>query len=128
MNFDGEREIINGEETYREIARKLKNGSPVIIGWTDQLGSHADVLFSWGVEGSGPLQGGINRGDLFVSIMRAGAFAFDLHNEGTHPGYYAEKLHWSGGESSEQLGQLINGVKDQLREMVTVKKNDDEDL
>lgn len=123
MNYDGEREIINGDETYKEIARHIRNGNSVIVGWTDQLGSHADVLFSYLAEGEGPLQGGVSRGDLFVSIMRAGAFAFDIYNEDTHAGYYAEKLNWSGGESSEKLAELINGVKAEIRGYM--RKEDD---
>ena len=36
MNVDEYGEIINGEDTYREIAKHLIKGESVGIGWTDE--------------------------------------------------------------------------------------------
>lgn len=61
------------------------------------------------------IQGGIRPGfDLFVSIMRWGAFAFEINEADTHPGYYEEKLANRGplGDTTrEVLAELINGVR-----------------
>ena len=37
MNYDDYNEVINGEGTYQEIAKELKDNNAVIIGWTDEL-------------------------------------------------------------------------------------------
>lgn len=111
MNFDDYSEVINGEDTYKEIARELGKENNVIIGWTDQEGTHYDILFTFCALKYGSLQGGVKGGDLFVSIMRVGAFGFDIQNEDTAPGYFSEKLHIGGGSTAVKLAELINGVK-----------------
>lgn len=112
MNTDEYGEVVNGEDTYKEIAANLKVGLPVLIGWSDGHGAHLDILFAKGAVGQGPLQGGIRRtSDLLVSLMRRGAFGFEVDHQDTHSGYYGEKLNWSGAESLEALASLINSVK-----------------
>lgn len=115
MEYEEYGEVINSPKTYKGIAEELHKNS-VLIGWTDLLGTHYDILFTLTALQYGTnIQGGIRpRTDLFVSIMRKGAFAFDISND-THPGYYGEKLHTGGGESGEKLAELINGVKVELR-------------
>ncbi len=116
MNEETYGEIINGEETYHDISVQLKLGGNMLIGWTDEEGTHFDILFAYKVSFSGNnFQGGIRPAtDLFVSIMRKGAFAFDVENENTHYGYYAEKLFLGDDISSKKLGELINGIKKEL--------------
>lgn len=122
MNFDEYGEVINGEDTYREIADLLTDISglagrkPVIIGWTDGKGTHFDILFVLGAEKFGTIQGGIRGSDLFVSIMRWGAFGFCVDHKDTDAGYYEEKLGNRGtfGPTAEPLAELINGVKKYL--------------
>ena len=67
MNKDKYGEIINGQDTYKEIADKLKKGKSVIIGWTDQEMTHQDILFTGGAykEEDNILQGGLLPSDLF---------------------------------------------------------------
>ncbi len=112
LNRDVEGEIINGEGTYNAIAFYLMMEGRYIIGWTDEQGTHYDILFVYpGTKGAGRFQGGINPGgDLIVSIMRVGAFAFDPRHTDTHWDYYSEKLN-VGGSTAKKLGELINAVK-----------------
>lgn len=49
MNKDKYDEIMNGENTYKEIANRLKQGQAVIIGWTDEEYTHLDILFTYNV-------------------------------------------------------------------------------
>jgi hypothetical protein len=100
--------VFNSQETYEAIAQSLQDHGSVIIAWTDLKGTQLDILFTLRPLQCGPVQGGI-RGpsDLFVSIMRIGAFAFSLGEADTDEGYYKGKL----GEGGKELADLINGVR-----------------
>jgi len=109
IKTDEEGEVLNHEQTYREIAMRLIDDA-VIIGWTDGLGTHYDILFTnTAVREGDHIQWGIKPyNDLFVSIIRRGAFAFERCEH--HPDYYAEKLGIDSGPTADALGELINGV------------------
>jgi len=110
-------EVINSDETYQAIARKLCITGSMLIGWTDEDGTHVDILFTLTPKKRGNIQGGLHLGtNLFVSIMRLGAFGFDIHEVDTPSGYYAAKLNLGGpNATTDKLADLINGVKDELR-------------
>lgn len=119
MNLDTYGEVINGPDTYATIALRLDEEQPVMIGWTDGHGTHFDILFVLGSKKYGSnIQGGIHpTTDLFVSIMRWGAFGFDIEHTDTAPGYYEEKLgrHRAFGvECAQAFADLINGVKQNI--------------
>ena len=109
MDIEKYGEVINGENTYKTIAKNLKNGKSVIVGWTDEEGTHFDILFSLNVVKEGPLQGGLRWNDLFVSIMKIGAFGFLIGSE-KHSGYIGEKLNLGDNITTEKLTELINGI------------------
>ena len=119
MNRDFYGEVYNGEETYKEIAGEIKDGGQCIFGWTDQKGTHFDILMTTSpVHLGGGLQGGLRpRHDLFVCLMRIGCFGFEINNQEKHPGYVNEKLgtRINLGSSAEDLAELINGV---IRELI----------
>ncbi len=120
MNTDEYFEVINGEETYKEIASELKLNANVMIGWTDEHGSHLDILFSLNVKKEGNWQGGLSQNDLFVSIMRVGAFGFRVGEIDTHYSYYGEKLYLGAVSlTTKKIAELINGVK---KELINEKK------
>lgn len=109
MQFDLESEVINGPGTYESIAVMAKDHA-VMVGWTDGLGSHFDILLTFARHFEGRnIQGGVSKRSLFVSIMRVGAFGFSLETE-LHPHYVAEKLNMGGGPTTEKLTKLLNGV------------------
>lgn len=109
-------EIINSEETYEDIADILKWHGSVLIGWTDDLYTHYDILFLYKTQFYGlNIQGGIKSNDLFITIMRKGAFGFKIDSKKTS-GYVAEKLNISDDETGEKLTELINGVIGKLGE------------
>ena len=112
MIFDVYGDVVNGYNTYREIADLLVTGKRILIGWSDEDALHYDILFSMGAIRFGNMQGGIESTNLFVSIMRKGSFGFSVLNNDTHHNYYAEKLFL--GSESEKVGELINGVKKQI--------------
>lgn len=116
LNFDEWGEVVNGDGTYQGIAEELGKRS-VIVGWSDGDGTHFDILFTLTALRFGDqIQGGLRPAkDLFVSIMRKGAFAFDPEHKDTAAGYYSEKLGgYYGRECSEKVAELINGVKKYL--------------
>lgn len=109
-------EIINSEKTYEDIADILKTHGSVLIGWTDELYTHYDILFLYKAQFYGTnIQGGIKSNDLFVTIMRKGAFGFKIDSKKSS-GYIAEKLNLSDNETAEKLAELINGVIERLGE------------
>ncbi len=118
MTQDSWGEVLNSQETYDDIALALSGGRSVIIGWTDEQMSHFDILFHYKWmrhPENNQIQGGIDaRNDLFVSIMRKGAFGFDVNETNTHSSYYGEKLNMGNGITVEKLAELINGVKKAL--------------
>lgn len=117
LNEDEYGEIVNGEGTYQGIAEELKSNA-VIVGWSDGAGTHLDLLFTLtALRFGSQIQGGIRpQKDLFVSIMRMGAFGFDPEHTDTHGGYYDEKLTGFrlGTECAAKVADLINGVKKYL--------------
>lgn len=114
MDKDEYGEIINGENTYNEIARTLNVLGTCLIGWTDELCVHYDILFvNKTVIFGTNIQRGIKATDLFVSIMGKGAFGFKTENK-KYGDYIAEKLNLSDSDTSEKLAELINGVIERL--------------
>lgn len=114
MNFNKYGEVINGNETYKTIAKYLTYGESALIGWTDEADTHYDILFNYNALSAGFTQGGIKGDDLFISIMRVGAFGFKTDDKKC-PGYIAEKL-FNGrlDKSVEKVTELINGVIKEL--------------
>lgn len=117
MKKDEEGEIINDEETYREIAGLISKNVPILIGWTDEEGSHYDILFVYRAMPHGEnIQGGIRAlGALFVSIMRKGAFGFNARDTfELSPTYIAEKLTISNDSTAKKVADLISGIRKHL--------------
>lgn len=116
MRVNAYGEIINYENTYKDIAENLKREQNVIIGWTDEGYTHLDILFSCRAykQLGNDLQRGIRGNELFVSIIGLGAFGFDINANEKAPGYIAEKLNINGEPTVEKLGELINGVIKEL--------------
>lgn len=114
MNKTEYNEIINGSETYKEIANNLKQHIPVIIGWTDEICTHFDILFTYQAykEYGNYLQRGFMPTDLFVSVLSCGAYGFEVDREKS-VGYISEKLSVHG-ETAEKLTELINGIIGEL--------------
>lgn len=113
MDKDKYGEIINGSETYKEIAKKLIDSS-VIVGWTDEEYTHLDLLFNYNTYKEGMLQRGLRGNELYVSIMSIGAFGFDVKDKEIHKGYISEKLNINGEPTITKLAELINGIIKEL--------------
>lgn len=120
MNFDEHGEVVNGDNTYEDITWNLRHSGPVLIGWTDEASTHLDILFSLARHQSGNAQGGLRLSDLFVSIMRIGAFGFEVSESYHSPGYITEKLFVGPPDqpTAIKLAELINNVKVKLNAMV----------
>ena len=69
MDIDSYGEVINGENTYKEITDNLRTGKSVIIGWTDEKYTHLDLLFNYYTLKEGSLQRGLRGNELYVSIV-----------------------------------------------------------
>lgn len=117
MNKDEYAEVFNGEETYEGIARYLNGQGRAVIGWTDQQGTHLDILFTLTPPQEGSLQRGL-RGptDLFVSVMGYGAHAWSVMDSNeTDGGYVFEKLNgYSHNVTWDRVAELINEVRTRI--------------
>lgn len=115
MDFNSYDEVINGPNTYKEIARILKEDHSIIIPWNDGHSSLLDVLFTYQpttcfeYAPNKRLGSGIRVTDLFVSVMRIGSFAFRIDDQFSST-YIAEKLNHSCNSTIEELTILINEV------------------
>ena len=106
--------IINGEETYREVAHKLWENRVHYVPWTDELGSRYDLWLAFGGEQAGDLANGLNSNThLMVGILAmGGCFGFDVTNgQWKAPSYIGEKLHLGGDNlTTRKLAHFLNGV------------------
>ena len=110
MNVDEYGEVINGEDTYFEIAKHLMEGESVGIGWTDEDSTHFDIIFTLGIAKYGLFQGGIKADDLFVSIIGWSSYGFKTDGVKLG-GYIQEKLRLSNYDiTGEKVKELVNGV------------------
>ena len=113
MNFDEYGEVINGKETYLEIANDLLNEKSCIIGWSDQEYDHRDILFTYRPKCYGNLQRGLRWCYLYVSIMDHSSMGFLIERKTDnrkHNSYLKEKLRLHDNECDEKICELINGV------------------
>lgn len=118
MNKDIYNQIINGEDTYKKIAKILASGKSVIINWTDEEYTALDLIFSFNTEQEEDnyLQRGLLSCDLFISVIGSGAFGFNIYNEHSNE-YLTEKLNVS--IPNGKLAELINNIQKYLVEEIT---------
>lgn len=124
MNFDKYGEIINGEETFKRIANELITSGKCIIGWTDQVYDHRDILFTYKpTHLGGQLQRGLRWCYLYVSIMGLSSMGFLIENDCDNTkadGYIMEKLRLNENHCDIEICNLINGV---IKEIDKIKGN-----
>ena len=116
MNINEYGEVVNGEATYKIIARLLMVNETVGIGWTDGDCTHLDIVFKLGLDiKEGYFQRGIKQTYLFVSIIGYTSYGFnpDTIKEGT---YIQEKLSIQG-ECGDKVTELINSIITELDEL-----------
>jgi len=112
--------VLNSLETYQFISWNLIQFGCLFIAWTDEQGTQLDILFTklrHPLAKVGPTQGGVRWNDLYVSIMRMGAFGFEIKQDAdTSSDYYEEKLAGGHnlGSTADKLAELINGVRSEL--------------
>ena len=114
MNKDEYGEVINGKDTYKEMAKLLKDGKTVGIGWTDELSTHLDIVFKLGLDTKeGYFQRGLRENYLYVSIISFTSFGFCVENGIKMGGYIQEKLN-TNNKCGDKLAELINGIIGEL--------------
>lgn len=115
--YDKYGEVINSQETYRNIAIDLCDRKSVIIGWTDGEYDHRDILFTYRVKKYGNLQRGMRWSDLYVSIISHNSYGFlieiDTDNR-KDKGYIKEKLRLHDNDCDDKICELVNGVIHEL--------------
>ena len=117
MNYDKYKEVINGEETYKEIANELLDYGRCIIGWTDEGCDHRDILFTYKPHKYGNLQRGLRWTYLFVSIIGFTSMGFLIEfniDNRKHHTYLKEKLKLSENSCDNKICELINGVIEKI--------------
>jgi len=116
MNVDSYNEVIFGKDTCKEIAKVLREGKNIIIGFTDEEYEHRDIFFSYmNTKKTGYIQRGINEFDLFVGIVPNKFYGFRADTEKSK-GYIGEKLNISYEPMLTKLTDLINGICRELKE------------
>ncbi len=119
VDMDEEKLIINGDKTYKYIKDKLIEKGSVLIAWSDEIGSHLDILFTYNpVSPNWSLvQGGIRPYYLFVSIMKIGSFGFTIESNKTAD-YMMDKFQMPEilRDTAAKLAELINGVIKEIKE------------
>lgn len=118
VEYDSFKEVINGNNTYKCIAKYLIKGQSVLVGWGDNKFTHLDILFTANLVAMGNFQRGIKGNELFVSIIGYSCFGFDINNVYKDKGYISEKLQITGNPTIEKLGELINNI---IKEIVKYK-------
>jgi len=119
MNLEKEYgEVINGPETYKDVADEIKSGGSCLIGWTDELGTHFDILILTSpTHLGGNLQRGIKEDDIFIAIVGLGAFGFKINDNKKYANYIDEKFgNRIGRATSEKLSDLLNNIITELLE------------
>lgn len=113
MNKDKYDEIINGEDTYKTIAKELIEYGRCIVGWTDEEYDHRDILFTYKPHQYGNLQRGLKWCYLYVSIMGhySMGFLIEINRDNRKAnGYIMEKLNLRDNDCDNKICELINGV------------------
>jgi hypothetical protein len=114
MDFDKWNEVINGEHTYNAIAKTLLDTGKCIIGWTDQVYDHRDILFTYKPKHlGGELQRGMRWCYLYISIIDHTSMGFlieDDNNNTKHETYLMEKLRLDDNSCNKKICELVNGV------------------
>ena len=117
MNKNVYGEVINGKETYKEIAKLLNSGKTVGIGWTDTFSTHLDIIFKLGLDvKEGYFQRGLRENYLYVSVTSFTSFGFCVEN-GIKLGTYIQDKLDMRDETGDELANLINGIIGELNEI-----------
>lgn len=125
MNYDKYGEVINGNDTYNQIAKDLLNYGKCIIGWTDGGYDHRDILFTYKPKKYGSLQRGFNFCYLYVSIMDFTSYGFLIEmktNNQKNVNYIKEKLRLNDNNCDDKICELLNGV---IKYIDIMEKNND---
>lgn len=110
MKYDEFNEIVNGDATYRAIAEELLEKKSVLIGWTDQVYDHRDILFTLSPVRHGNIQRGLKgRGYLYVSIIDISSMGFMLSGNPDNV-YIREKLRLDDSHCDNMICELIINV------------------
>lgn len=119
VDMDEENLIINGDKTYKFIKDKLNENGSVLIAWSDGIGTHLDILFTYNpVSPNWSLvQGGIRPYYLFVSVMKWSSFGFNTENSDKTAEYIMDKFQMpeSIRDTAAKLAELINGVIKEIK-------------
>lgn len=108
MNYNKYGEVINGKDTYKEVAIKLVSGECVGISWTDTLCTHLDIILKYRFTKYGLFQRGIKSNYLVVSIIDHTSYAFSMECI-KESEYIKEKLRMDN-ECGDKLAELLNGI------------------
>lgn len=109
MNMNEYLEVINGNDTYRTIAKYLLKDKTVGIGWTDEESTHYDIIFTLGLNlKCGSFQRGIKADYLYVSIIDHTSYAFKTDSIKIGD-YVVEKLRMPN-TCGYKINELINGI------------------
>lgn len=123
MNYDKYGEVINGNDTYNNIAMRLVKGQLVLIGWTDEGFDHRDIMFIYKSDGDNlrkfgdNIQRGMRWSNFFIGIIPDKFYGFNIEDQTDnrkHETYLKEKLSLNENSCDDKICELINGVIHEL--------------
>lgn len=121
MNYNKLGEVINGEKTFKGIAKNLTRYKNVIVGWCDERYDHRDILFTYNCKKYGTLQRGMKPNYLYVSVIDFNSFGFrtDKTRDSKDIGYIKEKLRLDDTSCDKKICELIIGVINEIYKIET---------
>lgn len=116
--------VINSDKNFATLASDLFYGTPVVLNWTDGMGSVHNVLLSCSPNRIGAPGGIVDSGGpkLWVGVAGLSTYAFSVGNGYLAPDYVAEKLKVSGGTARE-LAKMLTAVRNRLSHLNSERFN-----
>lgn len=113
VNFNKNKEAVNGDQTCSWIARQLKKSGHCLLGWNDGA-NHCDLIFVYehnGLAKAGKIPQSHKSNNLFIAT-KYGLLSYEINTMSISPSHVELNLWGDDMEyTAKRLSELITGVK-----------------